>query len=117
MLRDQLIQLFDSETAGFRDASGLHLGGCGADVRIESAGGSRSPYRPESVLGNQDSPAAPCRLSLDAVDQLLAGCAEFRSAGCGSVISLCPAADGRGWKYSGFVKFCPIRLEPITAPL
>jgi hypothetical protein len=29
---------------------------------------------------------------------------------------LLPALDGRGWKYSGFVKFCPSNREPITWP-
>jgi anti-sigma factor (TIGR02949 family) len=27
-----------------------------------------------------------------------------------------PAAEGRGWKYSGRVKLCPMREDPITWP-
>src|ERR1700691_3586818 len=28
-----------------------------------------------------------------------------------------PAAEGRGWKYSGRTKFCPITRESTTMPL
>src|ERR1700722_10636781 len=27
-----------------------------------------------------------------------------------------PAADGRGWKYPGELKACPIRLDPTAVP-
>ena len=114
--RDQRPDRGGVGAAGLGDARGLNVGVRRADVRIQPArrrrdgvGGDRTGV--VGILLPDTARPTPSRDRSASVRRSV-----VRAAGERRRRSRAPAADGRGWKYSGLVKFCPMSSDPTTLP-